>query len=99
VAKFIQEPNISLDRNFKKNYVLVEGIAPMEFKENELGSKWEFKVDIMDDNVIIASVTKVFKPKKVEVNEKFKEKIDGAKFQKKFIDMNLEYKFFINHLD
>ena len=99
MAKFIQEPNISLDRNFKKNYVLVEGIAPMEFKENELGSKWEFKVDIMDDNVIIASVTKVFKPKKVEVNEKFKEKIDGAKFQKKFIDMNLEYKFFINHLD
>lgn len=99
MAKFIQEPNISLDRNFKKNYVLVEGIAPMEFKENELGSKWEFRVDIMDDNVIIASVTKVFKPKKVEVNEKFKEKIDGAKFQKKFIDMNLEYKFFINHLD
>ena len=99
MAKFIQEPDISLDRNFKKNYVLVEGIAPMEFKENELGSKWEFKVDIMDDNVIIASVTKVFKPKKVEVNEKFKEKIDGAKFQKKFIDMNLEYKFFINHLD
>jgi hypothetical protein len=99
VAKFIQEPNISLDRNFKKNYVLVEGIAPMEFKENELGSKWEFRVDIMDDNVIIASVTKVFKPKKVEVNEKFKEKIDGAKFQKKFIEMNLEYKFFINHLD
>jgi hypothetical protein len=99
VAKFIQDPNISLDRNFKKGYVLVEGIAPMKFKEHEIGSKWEFRVDIMDNDVIVASVTKVFKPKKLEVNEKFKEKIDGAKFKKKFIDMNLEYKYFINHLD
>lgn len=99
MAKFIQDPDISLDRNFKKDYVLVQGIAPMKFKENEIGSKWEFKVDIMDNEVIIASVTKVFKPKKLEVNEKFKEKVDGAKFKKRFIDMNLEYKYFINHLD
>ncbi len=99
MAKFIQDPNISLDRNFKKDYVLVEGIAPMKFKEHEISSKWEFRVDIMDNNIIVASVTKVFKPKKLEVNEKFKEKIDGANFKKKFIDMNLEYKYFINHLD
>ncbi|MFX1478851.1 MAG: hypothetical protein ACFFCI_12035 [Promethearchaeota archaeon] len=99
MAKFIQDPNISLDRNFKKNYVLVEGIAPMKFEEHEIGSKWEFKVDIMDNNIIVGSVTKVFKPKKLEVNEKFKEKIDGAKFKKRFIDMKLEYKYFINHLD
>ena len=44
MAKFIQDPNISLDRNFKKGYVQVEGIAPMKFKEDEIGSKWEFKV-------------------------------------------------------
>lgn len=99
MGKFIQDPNISLDRNFKKGYVLVEGIAPMKFKEHEIGSKWEFRVDIMDNDVIVASVTKVFKPKKLEVNEKFKEKIDGAKFKKKFIDMNLHYKYFINHFD
>ncbi len=99
MAKFIQAPNISLDRNFRKDYVLVEGIAPIKFKGHEIGSKWEFKVDIMDGNVVVASVTKVFKPKKIEVNEKFKEKIDGAKFKKKFIDMNLEYRYFINHLD
>ena len=99
MAKFIQDPNISLDRNFKKNYVLVEGIAPIKFKEDEIGSKWEFRVDIMDDNVLLASVTKVFKPKKLEVEEKFKEKVDGAKFQKKFFEMNLNYKYFINHLD
>ena len=99
MAKFIQEPNISLDRNFRKDYVLVEGIAPIEFKEHEIGSKWEFRVDIMDDNVIVASVRKVFKPNKLKVNEKFKEKIDGAKFKKKFIDMNLVYKYFINYLD
>jgi len=99
LAKLIQDPDISLDRNFKKDYVLVQGIAPMKFEENEIGSKWEFKVDIMDDNVLIASVTKVFKPKKLEVNEKFKKKVDGAKFKKRFMDMNLEYKYFINHLD
>jgi hypothetical protein len=99
VAKFIQDPNISLDRNFRKNFVLVEGIAPMKFEENEIGSKWEFRVDIMDDNVIVASITKVFKPKKLEVNEKFKEKIDGAKFKKRFMDMNLEYRYFINPRD
>ncbi len=99
MAKFIQDPNISLNRNFKKDYVLVEGIAPMEFKEHEIGSKWEFKVDIMDDNVIVATITKVFKPKKLELNEKFKKKIDGAKFKKKFINMNLEYKYYINHLE
>ena len=33
MAKFIQDPNISLDRNFKKDYVLVEGFAPMKFEE------------------------------------------------------------------
>ncbi len=99
MAKFTQDPNISLDRNFKKGYVLVEGIAPITFEEGDLGSKWEFRVDIKDSDVVLASVTKVFKPKKVEVNEKFKEKVDGAKFKKKFFEMDLNYKYSITHLD
>lgn len=101
MAKFLQDPDINLERNFKKGLMLVSGIASIEFEEQELGSKWEFKAEIIDkknNDAIIASLSKVFKPKKLSVREKFNEKIEGAKFKESLVDMEIEFKYYITHM-
>lgn len=102
MAKFAEDPDVSLEQVEEEGKILIKGKVSIEFQEHEIDAKWELKVDIVDkknDDEVVASFSKTYTPKKATVNESFKAKLDSDKFKRDLSEMNVGFKFAITHVE